>query len=617
MKKRFIIPLIIASFLCACGQGVSSNDSTSSSSSSSVITPQPSIKEVFTRIKQLDNYTLKFDDKFLNSQMTYKYTSDAVYVTNVNKKGEEESFGYANSKSNEVFGFTIENNAVIPTNAIKDNAGTPYTDWHDMMLSLNDIDLDFLSDEPTSDNKYQIKAEEDPVNFLIFVGLAGWYDVMGIQYVTAYCEIIGENDFVVSLYFDTGTETSNYCYITLEDVGETEIPLIQEYIDEGNGAKVDESLKIIDFMTEIKNSHNYKVEVTSSTSKFIDIYNQDYYFSYDSLNEASNSGYAVIKDQIYNITKSNGVVELGNEITYTTSDKSDLWGNILANKSFASINLSSANFVLTEVEGKYDLAYDYGVYTILLARTHTRSIFGPAAPNQNDKVSISIGEGTLTYNYISSEHGNFTVTISEEGNVKDSTIEEFILNANKDVEVESSSLEETLNAVKNSKNYTMKLTDNFAYAQALQVGSTEIKFTDKHIYSNNLEDSSKSYGYYCDGFATYKYNVVADVATKLETNMTTNPFKLTKSFADMSLTSLPTEAEADGSYIINDSGFITTLGEIFGLSASAFPVYFSSIKVVISKDLIRFANASSGFYGSFVIEIYDLGSTTLSAPNFN
>ena len=631
MKKINFISLIVATLLCGCGTGVSSSQNSSpnsssesgtsssidgSSSSSSNIVPQPSIKEVFTRLKQLDNYTLKFDDQFLNSSMTYQYTSDAVYVTNINKKGEEESYGYANSKNNEVFGFTIENDKINPTSALKDNQGTAYTDWRQMMLSLNDIDLDFLSDEASSDNKYQIKYEEDLVNYIIFVGLAGWFDVMGIQYVTAYCEITGENDFVISLYFDTGTDTSGYCYITLEDVGETQIPLIQEYINEGKGPKVDESSKILQFMTEVKGSQNFKVEVTTSTSKFIDIFNEDYYFTYDLLNESTNSGYAVIKEKIYNITKSNGAVQLGNEITYTSSDKSDLWGNVLTNKSFANINLSSANFNLTENEGKYDLAYDYGVYTILLAVTHTRSIFGPAAPNENDKVYFTLGENLLTYNYLSEVHGNFVVTISELGLAKDLSIEEFIASTNENTGLESS-LSETLNSVKTSKNYTMKLTDNFAYANALLVGSTEIKFTEKHIYLNNLEDSSKSYGYYCDGFATYKYNIVEEKATKLETNMTTNPFKLMKSFADISLDNLPTESEGDGSYIINDSSFITTLGEIFNLSASAFPIYFSSIKVVCNEGSIRFTNASSGFYGSFVIEIYDIGSTTLTAPNFN
>ena len=74
------------------------------------------------------------------------------------------------------------------------------------------------------------------------------------------------------------------------------------------------------------------------------------------------------------------------EIYYETDNHNDIWGNIIAKRSFAALNLSTAQFKLKYSSSGYVLENSYSALSILLARCHVLDISGFAPVDvENEK----------------------------------------------------------------------------------------------------------------------------------------------------------------------------------------------------------------------------------------
>lgn len=632
MKKisLLIVAFIFTFALTSCNEGGSSsssenisvndtsiesisNEIISSEDYTSEIVPLPDLNYLFDYLKKLDNYTLEINDEIFDVVTTYEFTENAMYYTPSKKAHGGEELGYAQSKNNEVFSFIINNDELVVGQAIKDNFGKPYTSLYDQVaISLRDLDLDNLP-EYSTDNKYVIDAEADPYNFLVFVALAGYYDQFAIPYLSLSIEVTGYDSFVSTIHFDTGDpSTTGDITMTIKDINTTSIPYIDEYIENNGGPLVDNSSEIIEYLQDVKDSKNYKVEVKSDTTHFVDIYNEDYYFSKDMVDETNSSGYVLLEDSyIYKFNKVGSSIELNGEIYYETDNHNDIWGNIIAKRSFAALNLSTAQFKLNYSSSGYVLENSYSALSILLARCHVLDISGFAPVDvENDKVTFTLENDVLRYEYVSQSHGTYIVEISSIGSASDGEIEAFIEEYNNKEEVVLDVLA-TFKYLKDNHNYTVKYKENFSYTSnnVLKNEDCEIYFTNNHYYFAS-EERNTYYGFYKDETDAFKYVVNDNVITKEKDLSDLDLTKNYKSFANFDENKFAYSENNDGSYKVENDEFISLLASIINSNTTNFLTYIASVNITMSEGTISI-KGSTLMYGSFTFEILNVGSTTL------
>ena len=470
-KLTLILPLSALGLIACGGNGVSSSQPSTGSSSqessslpdggSSSTTPSvqyPSIQEVMRGLSDRKNYTFTMEDGIFDMTTDMYFTEKAYYVDYKDATLESAvPFGYAEDADGSVFEFTLNGDQVTPGEYLRSNSGEVIKDlWANAIISFADFNIDALPSTPTEDNIYPIT---DDANKTLFALLSGYGDAFVLPYVTVTAEVISEDAFKVIIHFAPDNEQyTGDCVCTVRDIGTTKIPGIDEYLAEGGKGTQDTDQTLLDVLQKLKSDGNYTIESTSPSTHYVDTVTADYYYSDNQSNPASSKGYINLGEHAYNFTMPDGKVQIGSEITYTTSPSKSFWDfyNLVHSTSFfPSVNVST----------------DYLLFT-------------------------SVSDTALSFTLHIEAEADFTVTISNIGTTKDEAIESFIEENKNFDKNDISGLTNAVNSLA-SGNYTIALDNKFsAFANDLaSVGSLNIAVSSDDYFITNLTDEKDSYGY--------------------------------------------------------------------------------------------------------------------------
>lgn len=522
MKKKFLTVILALPILMlvACnnqtGVGSSSSSSENSVSSQTPITSSstnkelPSLQQVMRNIAELKKYTYTMNDEIFDMTTNIYYTEKAYYVDYINPSNDSAvPFGYAEDNSNQVFEFIIEDNQVVPGDFCRNQQGSVISGlWDNAIISFADFNIDAFSNQVSEDNTYKIT---DDANKLLFAVLAGYGDVYVLPYIEVSVEVTSETSFISTVTFTP--DNPNYtgsCVGELHSIGETEIPYIDEYIENGGSAKVDLSENLISVLQTLKNDNNYTLEVTNSSNSnhYIDTVTSDYYYSDNKLTPSLSKGYLNLANSAYNFTLEGNQVVIGSEITYSSSTSHSFWDNVSSIHNFKNINLS--NLSLEEVEGGLKLSNNVSVLTSLYDLVHTVNYFPVVNAETDYALFTSISDTKLEFDLHIESEATFHVVITNINTTKNDVIESYI-EENKDFDSSDiSKLIETFTSIKDSKNYKIVLENKFStFAPNLnKIGNIEINVSETNYLVKNLSDETKSYGYKMNEGKLTRYTLV-------------------------------------------------------------------------------------------------------------
>lgn len=566
---------------------------------------QPTIKQVITNLASKKNYSYFLEDKIFNTETKYYFTEKAYYYT---YSKDNSSLGLAEDLNGDVFQFELGENGIIEGDAAKDKDGNVVNGlWANAILSFADFNLNALPDEANLDNKYVI---EDDANKLLFAAFAGYADAYVMPYITVSVEVLSENTFISTVHFEPeGNSTyTGDCIGTVTAVDETTIPFIDEYIQNGGGAKLSETEAIVEILRKIKESKNYKVSVSKAdTATYVDYFTENYFYSENIATPASSKGHISIAGSIYNFTIADEEVKLGDEITITDSaNKTDVWANSSNTfKNLATINLSDFTLTLGE-DGKYFLNNQVSPMTSLFNLVHAGGWFA-TVDAANDKVIFDEFDKThLVYTYVRADETAYTVTIDNIGTTSIASVDEF-REANKDFDpTDISKLSTILAGLKESKSYSIKFTSGFGTFSGLSTNSYEISFSETEYVSTCTNKAELSYTLKEEDGVVKKYTKDSSSNDVVEDTTYTSLWsgEAFKSFKDFDETTLKGKHNFDGTYTITSAETITLLGNIVYITSASFPTNFSSAKVAIDEEAKTLTiTGTSGFYGNYTMVV--------------
>lgn len=614
MKKKFLTVILALPIfmLVACnnqtGVGSSSSSSENSVSSQTPITSSstnkelPSLQQVMRNIAELKNYTYTMNDEIFDMTTNIYYTEKAYYVDYINPSNDSAvPFGYAEDNSNQVFEFIIEDNQVVPGDFYRNQQGSVISGlWDNAIISFADFNIDAFSNQVSEDNTYKIT---DDANKLLFAVLAGYGDVYVLPYIEVSVEVTSETSFISTVTFTP--DNPNYtgsCVGELHSIGETEIPYIDEYIENGGSAKVDLSENLISVLQTLKNDNNYTLEVTNSSNSnhYIDTVTSDYYYSDNKLTPSLSKGYLNLANSAYNFTLEGNQVVIGSEITYSSSTSHSFWDNVSSIHNFKNINLS--NLSLEEVEGGLKLSNNVSVLTSLYDLVHTVNYFPVVNAETDYALFTSISDTKLEFDLHIESEATFHVVITNINTTKNDVIESYI-EENKDFDSSDiSKLIETFTSIKDSKNYKIVLENKFStFAPNLnEIGNIEINVSETNYLVKNLSDETKSYGYKMNEGKLTRYTLVEGEEVLGDTydgDMLEND--VFTSLNNLDTSSFKADATLQDEYIVTDSATIEFIANLLTFPSSDFMTYISKLTLeVVSESSISIIGTTS-FYGSF------------------
>ena len=614
MKKKFLTVILALPILMlvACnnqtGVGSSSSSSENSVSSQTPITSSstnkelPSLQQVMRNIAELKNYTYTMNDEIFDMTTNIYYTEKAYYVDYINPSNDSAvPFGYAEDNSNQVFEFIIEDNQVVPGDFYRNQQGSVISGlWDNAIISFADFNIDAFSNQVSEDNTYKIT---DDANKLLFAVLAGYGDVYVLPYIEVSVEVTSETSFISTVTFTP--DNPNYtgsCVGELHSIGETEIPYIDEYIENGGSAKVDLSENLISVLQTLKNDNNYTLEVTNSSNSnhYIDTVTSDYYYSDNKLTPSLSKGYLNLANSAYNFTLEGNQVVIGSEITYGSSTSHSFWDNVSSIHNFKNINLS--NLSLEEVEGGLKLSNNVSVLTSLYDLVHTVNYFPVVNAETDYALFTSISDTKLEFDLHIESEATFHVVITNINTTKNDVIESYI-EENKDFDSSDiSKLIETFTSIKDSKNYKIVLENKFStFAPNLnEIGNIEINVSETNYLVKNLSDETKSYGYKMNEGKLTRYTLVEGEEVLGDTydgDMLEND--VFTSLNNLDTSSFKADATLQDEYIVTDSATIEFIANLLTFPSSDFMTYISKLTLeVVSESSISIIGTTS-FYGSF------------------
>lgn len=632
-KKALIFVAILPLFaLTACGKGHSSvtsgssmpsvssgssdssssstsnseNTSSSNSSNSSVSVPAyPSLREVMTNISTLKNYTYSMYDEIFDMTTNMYFTENAYYVDYENPSNDSAvPFGYAEDLEGQIFEFVIENEQIVPGDYARTTTGNVISDlWANAIISFSDFNIDAFQDTPSNDNRYLIT---DASNKQLFAMLAGYGDVYVMPYVTVEVEVTGENSFISTVTFtpEGNDKYTGSCYGTLEAINETTIPYIDEYIANGGSAATNDADALISVLQTLKDSNNYTLEVTTSTSHYIDTVTNDYYFSENVNNPSASKGYLNIPDHAYNFTMPNGEVVLGNEISYTSSTSKSFWDNVSSVHNFKNINLSDIQ--LEQTADGLKLANNVSFLSSLYDLVHSTSFFPTVNINTDYVIFTEIEDDSLSFTLHIESEADFNVKITKIKTTENTVISDYIDTIKNHDASDISALVDMIKKIQAAATYQISLTNSFSsFAPALSsVGSLKISVSSDNYFVENLTDSTKSYGYKMNNGVLSKYTLNGEEEIFTETfegDMTNNEVFTTISAIDAD--TLTGEVTLQGNYIINDDAILSLFASLFTFPADTFITNVSQITLSITNENTLHVEGSTTFYGSFKADI--------------
>ncbi len=548
----------------------------------------PSLKAVMTNIASLRNYTYVVEDKIFDVTTTLRYTEKAYYYEPNKEEHGGVPYGYAQSNNDEIFQFVIANGEVTPGYQERWPNGSYKNDlWDQSILSLYDIDLEALSDTPTTNNTYIIS---DDNNKTLFALLAGYGDVYAAVFVTVTVEVVSENSIKAIVHFEP--ENEKYigdCICTMTNIGTTTIPEIETYLNSGKGPKVADAEDVANFLAKVKGTKQYQIEVTADNKHYIDTFNENYYYSENVLDTNASKGYLAHDDKVYNITMKDGKIVLGSEITYTSSTDRSLWANVSL-KSFANINLTGFSGTRQE-DGSIKLEYSQehiSVMSTLHDVTHDSSFFFTVS-SSDYIVFTKMTEDLLSYTYYTSS-SSVSVTISLVDEAKNEVIEDYIANAPDPNDI--SKLKEALTALVSSKEYTVEVQETLGvfFTAFTKQGNKNITFKEKEYFVENLKTAENSFGYGEDETGVYnldKDKVKGDYVKKDDVTVKgLYTSGLVSSFANIDVEKVVATQNMDGSFNLSDSETISMIFNIAGYDGATVVKTFTSLNVTITDNTL-------------------------------
>lgn len=584
----------------------STNDS--SNSSSSAVEELPALREVMTNLASLRNYTYTLVDEIFDVTTTFSFTPKAYYYEPSQEEHGGTAYGYAQSNDNEVFRYTLdENREVVAEEALRNSSGQIVSDlYNEAIISFYDFRLDAFTDIKSEDNTYEITDESNKLLFSLF---AGYGDAFVQEYITVTVKVLSENTIETTVHF----EPDNAAYVgdcvgVVSNVNETTLPEIEEYLAQGYGPKEETGSDLLALLEGLKGTKKYHMTISTGGVNYDVAFNDDYYHSTSDSLFVSEKGYLVLGEAIYKFKLNGDEVTIGDEITYMTSDHSDLWSNV-SFSNFSNINLSGV--VLTEEGEDLVLRDDVSSLNTFLAISFPSTYF-PSVSDTDYITFTDITDSGFTYTYHSESYGDSNVTISEIGTYSSKVIEDFIEENGNFDSSDISLLVSKLNSLKDTNNYTLAFTNNFGSFSGLSdVGSYNIYFTDNEYRFESLKAGNESYGYVSEESGIYSYKLTDSGVTDktLLDNSSLYSSDLFKAFSDFVYDELDAKANFGGTYTITDTAFIDAIRQILNLSSN-FTTYITSLDATLSDNNLLIYGTTS-FYGSFTLEVKDIGSTII------
>lgn len=610
-KLLLILPLSALGLIACGGKGTSSSQPSTGSSSqessslpdggSSSTTPSvqyPSIQEVMRGLADKKNYTFTMEDGIFDMTTDMYFTEKAYYVDYKDATLESAvPFGYAEDADGSVFQFTLSGDQVTPGEYLRSNSGEVIKDlWANAIISFADFNIDALPSTPTEGNVYPIT---DDSNRTLFALLAGYGDAFVLPYVTVTAEVISDDAFKVIIHFAPDNEQyTGDCVCTVRDIGTTKIPGIEEYLAEGGKGTQDTDQTLLDVLQKLKSDGNYTIESTSSSTHYVDTVTKDYYYSDNKNNSASSKGYINLGEHAYNFTMADGKVQVGNEITYTSSTSKSFWDNVSSIHNLSSLNLS--DFAAEETSDGLKLTNNVSVLNSFYNLVHSTSFFPSVNVSTDYLLFTSVSETALSFTLHIEAEADFAVTISNIGTTKDEAIESF-LEENKNFDKNDiSGLTNAVNSL-TSGAYTISLDNKFgAFVNDLaSVGSLSIAVSSEDYFITNLTDEKESYGYKMIDGALSKYAYEEGQQIVVETyegTMDDNDVFVT--LKDIDFSSLSVVHNISGTYTLTGTDGSTAIAKLLTLPEETFSTYFSSLTITVDGGAIAISGTSS-FYGSF------------------
>lgn len=584
----------------------SENTSSSNSSNSSVSVPAyPSLREVMTNISALNNYTYSMYDEIFDMTTNMYYTENAYYVDYVNPSIDSAvDYGYAEDSKGQVFSFAIEDDEIVPGDYYRNTTGNIVTGlWANAIISFADFNINAFADTPSADNHYQIT---DDSNKLLFAALAGYADVYVMPYVTVEVEVTGESSFISTVTFtpEGNDKYTGSCYGTLEAIGETVIPHIDEYIANGGSAATNDADALISVLQTLKDSNNYTLEVTTSSNHYIDTVTNDYYYSENVNTPSSSKGYLNVPDHAYNFTMSDGAVVLGNEISYTSTTSKSFWDNVSSVHNFKNINLSDIQ--LEQTADGLKLANNVSFLSSLYNLVHSTAFFPSVNVSTDYAIFTEIEADSLSFTLHIESEADFNVKITKIKTTENTVISDYIETIKNHDASDISALVDMIKKIQDAATYQISLTNSFSsFAPALSsVGSLKISVSSDNYFVENLTDSTKSYGYKMNNGVLSKYTLNGEEEIFSETfegDMANNDVFTTMSTIDAD--NLKGEATLQGDYIINDDAILSLFASLFTFPADTFITNVSQITLSITNENTLHVEGSTTFSGSFKADI--------------
>jgi len=609
MKKHLLL-FINMMMLLSCGNNQTSSSLSSSQKSSSSQEITVSLQEIMTKYQTIRNYTYTIHDEIFNVDTILRYTEKAYYYQPLASEHSGNPIGYAENETG-VFTYVInEDKTVTFGNYSTDSKGNYIHDlWNTKIVSFYDIQLNSLPSIPESTNKNLYKIT-DNVNKLIISGLAGYGDSVVQEYIDVYIELTSNNTFktIVSTTRLPGQYSGNV-YGEFSEVGSTEIPEIQEVLDNNGGPEVLDNV-LIDVLKKYQMAKNYSVKVSGALN-YEDRFTIRNYYSKNLDNDTLSKGYAGSEDGVFKYTLENGEVKAGELISNGSGGYFDsIWNGLPNFYNFSLLNLSTLNY--SKEGNKYIIKDISTIYTFALVSHVDANI----AYNENNTLILEIDGDIINYKLNVQTLGEINGKIYDVFNTKITEIETYIANGGGPLVYEDidSNAKELLVSLTKARNYTLKIKSTYVSGNYKPFENVQ-KFTNTVYFKESSEDNI---GYIQKDEGVFSFSKVNDSLVLGEKVKEEGSFlwasDLFKGLNTLSTSELNSKKIADLTYSITDN---TNKNAIYVLAGfNQYDLMFSAKSVTfkindVDTKSITFT-IDVGDKGIITIDVVDVGMTSIT-----
>ncbi|MCQ2797713.1 MAG: hypothetical protein MJ241_04605 [Bacilli bacterium] len=260
MKKYLpILTLVLLFSLTGCG--TSSNTESKGNDEEESYVPQTDLEKAFSELKK-NNFTMDFTDSIANfdnveRHQKYYYTDYALQ--------SDGDLGFAGIAQNDevVFKYNIVDDSIVPgLPLINYNTGLRYESMFDYTYGFDKLKISELPKEKDEKGWYKYEfgksRNNDPIMLSVVCHLSiGSFPPKELKFKTVKGMVIAEG--VILEYSHNNTRDT--FTTTIYDIGETDIPLIQDYLWSGKSSLTPLDNRFYKFFTPYLSSYNYTIDL--------------------------------------------------------------------------------------------------------------------------------------------------------------------------------------------------------------------------------------------------------------------------------------------------------------------------------------------------------------------